>query len=102
MAQDTTGKLKNIAGDATVQAKTILAALILLMHDSAVLAQTGGDFPAGVFNNSNLNYLTEYQANVFLQTVVPALNTFMDSHIGGDTAQPTHREYFQMMVSGSY
>jgi hypothetical protein len=100
MAQDYTPKLRSIASDCTIQARSLLSVVQALTNDAALLAQSGGNYPDGIFDGTPLAYMTAYQINVFLQSVVPAVNAFLDSHLDGDTAQATYREYFQMIVAG--
>jgi hypothetical protein len=100
MAVDFTSKLAAIASDMTIQARNTLRAAGGLTTDAALLVQTGGDFPDGCFDKTALAYLDPYQANVFLHSIVPALNAFLDSHLENDSGKPTYRQYFEMIVSG--
>jgi hypothetical protein len=102
MAQDLTPKLVSIGGDSSVRAKSLLQALEGLVTNAEILTQSGGNFPDGVFDSTNLSYLTAYNVNVFLQIVVPAINDFLDTHVQDNPGLMTYRQALQTMVSGPY
>lgn len=107
MAQDLAPKRFSIASDSASKAKAVLDGLNQLAENARLLAQAGGNFADTDFDGSppsqpktTLIYLNSFQANVFHQQVIPAINTFLDSHLNNDAGQPTHREYLEIMVSG--
>ena len=49
-----------------------------------------------------LTHLDAYHANVLLQQAAPAINTFLDTNVSGDSALPTYRQLLEMTVAKPY
>jgi hypothetical protein len=113
MAQTQAGKRYLAAVDAAKQAQTVLNAVDRLSQDAGILVACTGNFSDSDFDGTGLvglnignlgnplilAYLTAYQADVFFQTVIPALNTFMASDLPATSS--SYRSYFSTMVQGT-
>lgn len=97
MAQVYTAVQLNLASDAQTQAANILRAARALTTDAGILTQSGANFADPVFAGTALQYLNAFQANVFFQNIVPALNTWLDTPYNNGI---TYRQWLETMVSG--
>jgi hypothetical protein len=87
MAQDQTRKRQNIASKAAVASTQLWDAVQTLSELSLERAQSG-NFADADFDNSTNAYMTPFLVGLLLDTVAPAIKTFMEAPIGGNGAIP--------------
>jgi len=85
MAQDQTSKRRNIASKAATAATQLWDAVTTL-QDLALERTQSGNFVQADFDGTALAYLTPFLVGLLLDTVTPAIGTFMGAPLGGGAA----------------